>query len=383
VVNRLRNLILSASQSVPFYAKHWGNLTDRLHLMHFPEQLRELPIVQKADLLSQEPSDLLDRRFQGKRLEVEKTSGSSGQPIAIQKDRSSTRRRSLRFLRALFSCGYRPGQLLLIISTRRTAGMMKWARWHYADLRDENLLQDYQSLRPAVLYGPLTSLLQICEQAQLAGIQLHRPTVVISTAEQLMSSQRTQLEDSFDCQIADFYGMTEVGLIAFRRPGATAFMRASNDLILEFEPLPDDTSADRLIVTDVTGGARPVIRYDTGDLVRRVADKQPPVIQEFVGRRIDSVVLRDGRRVSPYRLTMSLEAVPHIKQYQVVQRSDLSLDVYFHSDERHTDAIGQKLFTVLSDICGDMPTRVHFHKHATTNVAGKFRPVQSEVRVGA
>jgi phenylacetate-coenzyme A ligase PaaK-like adenylate-forming protein len=261
--------------------------------------------------------------------------------------------------------------------------MMKWARWHYADLRDEDLLQEYQSLRPAVLYGPLTSLLQISEQAKLAGIQLHRPTVVISTAEQLMASQRTQLEVSFNCQIADFYGMTEVGLIAFRRPGATAFTRASNDLILEFEPLPDDSSADRLIVTDVTGGVRPVIRYDTGDLVRHTADEQPPVIHEFVGRRIDSVVLRDGRRVSPYRLTMSLEAVLDIKQYQVIQRSDLSLDVYFHSDERHTDAIGQKLLTVLSDICGDLPARIHFQKLATSKVAGKFRPVQSEVRVGA
>jgi len=379
---QLARLILAASQRVPFYARHWRALSGRLASMQFPAQLGELPVVQKADLLAQPPEDLLDRSFREHRLSIEKTSGSSGQPMEMHKDAASVRRRSLRFLRALLSCGYRPGQRLLIISTRRTGGLMTYARWHYADLRDEELLQEYQKVRPEILYGPLTSLLQICEQARRTGTPLHRPTAVISTAEQLMPAQRELLQKAFDCGVGDFYGMTEIGLIAFRRPGANSYEMASNDLLLEFLPSDDDPYSERLIVTDVTGGAMPMIRYDTGDFVLRTAGPDK-IIREFVGRRVDSIKLPSGMAISPYRFTMRLEALPQIRQYQVVQRKDMSLDVYFHSDERHTDTIREGISTALAELCGELPARIHFQKLALHKVAGKFRPVESELRASA
>lgn len=346
--------------------------------MRFPEQLAVLPLVQKSDLLAQSPHDLLDRGFLNHRLAVEKTSGSSGQPIQIHKDAGSVRRRSLRFLRALFSCGYRPGHRLLLISTRRTAGLMALARWQYADLRDENLLREYQRARPDVLYGPLSSLLQICEHAP-AGNVFHRPSIVISTAEQLTNAQRLVMERTFGCPVADFYGMTEVGLVAFRRAGTDAYQMASRDLLVEFLPQPDEPTAERLIVTDLTGGAMPMIRYDTGDLVRRDLSQPTPLIREFLGRQVDSIRLASGRTLSPYRVTLCLEALPSIRQYQVVQRKDMSLDVYFNSDERHTESVGQAISTALAELCEGLPMRVEFQKDGLQKTTGKFRPVKSEI----
>ena len=293
--NQLTRLILGAWQRIPFYSKHWNELSARLCTMRFPAQLPELPPVEKSHLLQQSLGDLLDRNFREKRLASEKTSGSSGQPIEILKDPASVRRRSLRFLRALLSCGYRPGQRLLLISTRRTAGLMRFARWQYADLRDEDLLQEYQRARPDVLYGPLSSLLQICEYARAEPI-FHQPSIVISTAEQLLPAQRTILEAAFGCPAADFYGMTEIGLIAFRRPGHDIYETASHDLLLEFLPQPDDITAERLLVTDVAGGVMPLIRYDTGDLVRREPQISATRIREFLGRRVDSIHLMSGRK---------------------------------------------------------------------------------------
>jgi len=376
---QLTRLVSAAWQRVPFYAKHWSALAARLPAMRFPEQFAELPVVRKADLLAQTADDLLDRSYREHRLSIEKTSGSSGQPMEMFKDAASVRRRSLRFLRALLGCGYRPGQKLLIISTRRSGGLMSFARWHYADLRDESLLQEYQRVRPDVLYGPLTSLLQICEHARLAGEGLHRPAVVISTAEQLMPSQLAVLEAAFKCPVADFYGMTEVGLIAFRRPGAPTYDISSNELLLEYLPVEDDPGAERLVVTDLAGGAMPMIRYETGDLVNRTADAQR-AIRVFVGRRVDSIKLPTGEMVSPYRFTMKLESLSNMRQYQVVQRKDMSLDVYFHSDERYADTTREEISTTLAELCAALPMRIHFQKRALHKVAGKFRPVTSELR---
>jgi phenylacetate-CoA ligase len=375
---QLSRLILAAWQRVPFYAQHWSTVGSRLPVMVFPEQLSELPLVAKSDLLAHPIVDLLDRNYGNRGLTVEKTSGSSGQPIEMYKDAGSTRRRSLRFLRALLACGYRPGRRLLSISTRRTAGLMSFARWQYVDLRDDDLLREYQQARPDVLYGPLTSLLQICEHAGSAT-PLHRPSIVISTAEQLMPAQRALLEAKFGCPVADFYGMTEVGLIAFRRPGSATYELASDDLLLEFVPLADDATAERLIVTDIAGGAMPLIRYDTGDLVHRDASDRG-TIREFVGRQVDSLKLGSGRTLSPYRVTLCLEAIARIRQYQVVQRKDMTLDVYFNTDEQHTDAVRRSISTGLADLCGDLPVRIHFQKQALHIGAGKFRPVQSELR---
>lgn len=376
----LTKLILGAAQRVPFYTKHWQEIGSQLTGMSFPAQLSALPPVQKAHLLQQSRHDLLDRRYRNQRLASETTSGSSGQPIEILKDAGSIRRRSMRFLRAMLCCGYRPGQHLLIISTRRTAGLMRLARWRYIDMRDEALLHEYQRARPHVLYGPLTSLLQICEHAQSLAT-LHRPTVVISTAEQLMPAQRSTLEATFGCAVADFYGMTEIGLIAFRRPDRELYEPASDDLLLEFLSLPDDASAERLLVTDVAGGAMPMIRYETGDLVRRQPLASGLGIREFLGRRIDSIQLSSGRKLSPYRFTLCLETIPGMHQYQVVQRTDLSLDVYFNCDEQYSESIREQIFTSLAELCGDLQARVQFQQHALKTIAGKFRPIRSEVRV--
>jgi phenylacetate-CoA ligase len=377
---KLRRLVQVAWRYVPFYSRHWRSVGARLAAMTFPRQLSELPVVRKSDLLVEKAVDLIDSRYSEGSLIVEKTSGSSGQPMQIHKDSGTARRRGLRFLRALLRCGYRPGQKLLVISTRRSGGLMGLARWQYVDLRDQDLLAEYQRARPTVLYGPLSSLLQICDYAQRKGMQLFQPSMLISTAEQLMPLQRAQLEKSFRCPVADFYGMTEVGLVAFRRPSAQNYEVASVNLILEYLPTRDGTGAERLIVTDVTGGARPVIRYDTGDLVYREAQNHASGIRQFAGRNVDRITLLSGETISPYRVTLCLEELPDVRGYQVVQRRDLSLDVYFNSDDQHTDRVRQDISTALAPLCGELPLRIHYQQQATHQVAGKFRPVQSELR---
>jgi phenylacetate-CoA ligase len=375
--------VRGAWQYVPLYRAHWGSLAAHLPQMRFPEQLAELPVIGKADLLAHPPSDLIDDRYRGRPLSSEKTSGSSGQPFEVRKDRATVRRRSLRFLRALLKCGYRPGQRLLLISTRRTAGVKRVFRWSYVDLRDEQLFAEYQKARPDVLYGPLSSLLEICSSARRASTALHTPSVVISTAEQLMPSQRRMLEQAFGAPVADFYGMTEVGLVAFRRPAANQYEWASEDVLPEFLPIGGEDGTERLILTDLTGGAMPLIRYDTGDLVRREQAQTGTPIFQFVGRKVDSLRLPSGNAVSPYRVTLRLEQIDRVRQYQVIQRPDLALDVYVHVGSDDVDRVCGEVRSALEEICGDLPMRVHPQAEALQAPRGKFRPVQSEAGVAA
>ena len=82
-------------------------------------------------------------------------------------------------------------------------------------------------------------------------------------------------------------------------------------------------------------------------------------------------------------MTLCLEALPDIRQYQVVQREDMSLDVYFDCAEQHTESVRQGIFTVVAALCGSLPLRVTYQKHTLNGTAGKFRPVQSEIRASS
>jgi hypothetical protein len=89
--------------------------------------------------------------------------------------------------------------------------------------------------------------------------------------------------------------------------------------------------------------------------------------------------LRDAATVSPYRVTLRLESLAGLRQYQVVQRKDLSIDVYFHCEAAQAERLRGELQAAMVELCGSEPTlRIHFQKHSLHKVAGKFRPVHSE-----
>lgn len=380
-VERLRRVIETAWRCIPFYATHWRCLADRFDQLQFPRDLGELPVVHKADLLRFAIADRIDPLFRHRRLVSERSSGSSAQPFEVLKDRGAVRRRSLRFLRALAACGYRPGQRLFLISTRRRSTRTALLRWTYADLRDsdQSLLQQYNDARPHVLYGPLSSLLQIIEGARACGVRLHRPRCVISTAELLSEEHRNLLGAAFRSPVGDFYGMTEFGLMAWRRPGVTTYDVVRDGLLLEYRASAEGRAVERLIVTDLDRVAMPLIRYETGDLVRRDHGHADKPIRGFLGRTVDSIALPGGKRVSPYHITTSIETIPGLRQYQVVQREDFSIDIHFESEG--ADSVGQQLLSRLFALCGDqIVVRPHWHHEPLDVGHGKLRPVRSEVR---
>jgi phenylacetate-CoA ligase len=135
-----------------------------------------------------------------------------------------------------------------------------------------------------------------------------------------------------------------------------------------------------LLVTDLGGGAMPLIRFDTGDLVERDRSRPDRPIVGFRGRSVDCLRLPDGRLVSPYRITLALEEVAGLQRYQVIQRRDLSVDALLwtgiteprsiqrQADERLRALLGAGVDIRLRAIPGD-----------PDNDARKFRPVSSEV----
>lgn len=387
LVRRLRRVIDEAGRFVPFYAELWRRAGIDRESLHLPEDLQRLPIIGKAELRAFGSEERIDRRYRdGRPLTIERSSGSTGEPVDMYLDADSLRRRRWRFWRALLSSGYRPGQRLLLLSSqssaaieRRRAWMQRFG-WFYADASSSSasLLSAYRVSRPHVLYGPLSSLLVLGQELIAERRVTHRPAALISTAEQLTSTHRRLLQQFFGTEVSDYYGMTELGLVAWRRPRDLAYRLEERSFLFEFLPVEGVGGLERLIVTDLHGGAMPWIRFDTGDLVRRDHSRAAAPLLEFTGRVIDCLLLPGRRRLSPHRLLAALEELSGIERFEVIQHEDSSVDVHIWSPLATVAPLLERAQVTVREVCeGLLAVRVHHRTDPLAASAVKLRPVRS------
>ena len=379
----LLRLMTDAGRHVPLYRRLWAASGFDVDHPRVAGDFQHLPLLDKATLRACRPDDRLHARRRDIRLAEELSSGSSGEPLKVFKDRAAQLRRRWAFLRALVACGYRPGQRCLLLTSRRSATWPTVARWSYANIGEDTatLASRLDALRPDVLYGPLSTLELLAARFAQRTPRPAGPRLVVSTAEQLTRQRRATLERGFGAPVADFYGLSELGLVAYRTPGNPQFTPARSSLILEFFPIAGEPSIERLVITDLAERTSPWIRYDTGDLVRRDPQLAGRPIVEFAGRSLDCIALPDGGRVSPYRLDVLLEKVPGLRAFEVVQQADFSLDVTL---DVAPDIDKQACTTVrrgLESVVGSALTmRMRTGSIERSPAGTKFRPIRSLVR---
>ncbi len=135
------------------------------------------------------------------------------------------------------------------------------------------------------------------------------------------------------------------------------------------------------MVTDLAARSSPLIRYDTGDLVRRDTGRRTRSILEFAGRSFDSIVGSDGGLISPYRLDVLLEQVAGLNAYEVVQQADRSIDVTLEVEVGTAERVAAIVRRELQDVVGaDLALRVGLGPIRRDPSRAKFRPIRSQAR---
>ncbi|MEP7245246.1 MAG: hypothetical protein ABI885_16430 [Gammaproteobacteria bacterium] len=254
---RLRQLILGAVEHVPFYRQHWREAGVDLTRVGSAVHLEFLPVVRRADLPADAPID----------------------PQALK-------RRRWRFVRALMDVGYIPGERMMLITNSPHPRAASLIRWTYVDPQggDSEVLATYARTRPQVLYGPLSSLMALARRVLVSPEVKCRPKLVITTAGELNDANRGLLESAFGAGVADFYATSELGLVAYSIPGRRGYQLQSREFHVELLPVGDGSGLERLVVTDLADESMPLIRFDTGDRVRRDRSRPGAPVVEIHGR---------------------------------------------------------------------------------------------------
>ncbi len=300
---KLRELIHTASEHVPYYRDLLKRVGVSAHDIVGPEELGYLPVTTKAMLQACPPEALLDERRDVNDLLPHRSSGSTGQPFTVFYDEQFRSVRDALFLRALETAGYRLGRkLMLVTTTRRNERPWSRPRWRYVSIEapPEELREVFLGFAPHVLYGCVTPLRLLAEELSARGGGFRPLRGVVATAETLDSDTRRRLGDVFGCPVFDIYGMIEMGVVGWECPERGGYHIAEDTTIVEPAPLGDD-GRHRLVMTNLDLHAMPFLRYETGDI--GVFDEGPPCtcgrmfsrLKRVEGRLVDCVRLPDGR----------------------------------------------------------------------------------------
>jgi phenylacetate-CoA ligase len=157
------------------------------------------------------------------------------------------------------------------------------------------------------------------------GFELnYRPRVVTVGSENLLPQQKLAIEKAFGTSCRQHYGMGEgVGNISECPEGN---LHVDEDYA-NIEFLPTDSNSYRIIGTNYTNYAFPIIRYDVGDLVRlEDPEKRCPcgltgrLVRSIDGRKEDYILTPDGRRIG--RLDHIFKDMVNIKECQIFQEHE-------------------------------------------------------------
>ncbi len=384
--SKLRRIVSHAYRTVPFYRSLFDQAGVRPEDIRSPADLSALPPVTKDDLRRAGAEATISTAFEKKSLSADRTSGSTGSPFTVMRDRRFQAVRKAQVLRVLRTAGYHPGDRILSLIRAEKPSPARWTRWRYASIHapPEHLLQEIEAFRPALIMGYTTSLRQLARLIARGEKTSHRPRAILNSAEILDENSRHLIGTAFGAEVYDAYAMAEMGIVAWECAAHHGYHASEDTLLVEVDPVPD-TGEARPILTNLELAGMPFIRYVSGDLV--AADLPEPCscgrhllrLRRIEGRVIDSVLLPNGSVVSPYRFTVLLQELP-VQRYQLVQE-DLNRFCLRLASAQPDEAVAAQGRAMVRQIAGaDAHVKVAWANDLDPPPTVKFRAVECRIR---
>jgi phenylacetate-CoA ligase len=384
---KLRKLVRHAYLTVPYYRKLFDDSGITPQDISTPEDLKKIPVTTKAELQRQKATAITSDIFDFKTLHSEHTSGSTGRPFTVYFDKNYLAMRNAQFLRTLHIAGYRLGQKILLVTGDSPPKKSRpCLRWRYASIRQApaELLAILNEHRPEFLYGCITPLRLLAEYLDATGAKFCKPKKILVTAEHLDIKTRSMLRETFEAEVHEFYGLTEMGPVAWECSAHCGLHISEDSTIVELIPAGSSEETAKVVMTNLDLMAMPLIRFESGDLASSFQDEPCNCGRTFLkltkieGRSVDCFVLKDGSKITPYQLTCALEKIENLTRYQIVQETHNQCTIRYEAHKGFSDQIDEKIKSQLAPIVGkDLLINTVRYDKIAQKPGVKFRIVES------
>ncbi len=330
---------IAQTAGVPFYGSgDWqAAFADR------SAQLVDLPRITKSQLREHSPEGFLPAGLSVESLlasgliEEESTSGTSGASVRVVFGKTWWAEQELRALLRnpfLAECfGGRTSLRRAVLTTPGCSGVSCYNRWLNLEQRtlgdsryvnqtripfslgDDKLAvmaDEVASWEPAFLDVDPVHGAWFALHCERHGRRFPSLRFILTSYEFTSVTHRAIMERVFGVPVIDLYGSSETGHLLVETDGV---MRPSPETALL-----ESTSADsigELLVTTLTNPYLPLMRYEIGDYVERVAGGYL-----VHGRKRDALRGADGRILTTRQVDAAFSGLRGIAHYQLRQRTD-------------------------------------------------------------
>lgn len=389
----LHDLLSYYHKNSPYYSKIEG-----IKLTDYPVQTK-LTLIANHDKMAV-PEEVIP----GQRgaIFIQRTSGSTGTPLAMPQDTCKRQRRIAEIKYFGKQLGFNSHDKLIQLRT--------WNQWQHKStkqIKKENIVPfdvkrigetDLVELCELInkekalsLRGYASCFDRISKVAKKYGYTFPSLKIIVSTSESLEDDVRAAVKKYMGCDIASQYANEECGILAQERVPTNEsdnkmyFNWAS--YYIEILKLDSDEPAGygeigRIVLTDLYNYAFPVIRYDTGDTcVLLPPDEYSngyPVMGRLYGRRFDLTFATDGTPIYPLSYGRMLKNYDCISLWQFIQigRKEYSLRLVLNS---HGDDTVEEIRRNIREILGeDANITVKLVDDIPILQSGKRKPVVND-----
>lgn len=329
------------------------------------EKWEDLPVMRKVDF--QRPlAERLSEGYSQKQVFINKTSGSSGDPMVFAKDKpchaliwANIMRRfgwyGIDFNHSLQARFYGQPMDLVPRTVLRVKDFLssryRFSIFDFSDAGIEKILRKFRSTKFDYINGYTSSIVQMAHYLKRKNLILKDlcPTlrVCIVTSEMLFDEDRELLTKYLGVPVVNEYGASEVDVIAIENPhgrwlvnAETCYVEIVDD---DSKPVPHGQQG-RILVTSLYNFAHPFIRYEVGDygILDPSGTAKNPVLQKLIGRTNDVAILPSGKKpagMTFYSITKRLFGDDgNVKEFVITQTERDTFEIEYVSDQVLSDA---------------------------------------------
>ncbi|MFL5327961.1 MAG: phenylacetate--CoA ligase family protein [Gemmataceae bacterium] len=340
----LQRIVEHALATVPYYRDMFARLRLSAGDIRTEDDLQLLPILTKT-MIREQQDGLKSVAYRDTPTVEKKTSGSTGVPLQIALNLDGLGWKRAATIVADEWSGWRRGQRIARVWGDPGYGGSKFKTWLRNTLFDRaiqlNTLGMTESdivafarrlprYRPSLIFGHAHSVALLASVIRDHDLPRCHPEGIITTAMVLHDYQRKLIEAVFGCRVTNRYGCEEVSLIACECPTHSGLH--VNDQSVLVEILDGNQRAavgkpGRVVITDLSNFAMPLLRYEVGDVASWssgpcVCGRGSARLAAVEGREADYVVTASGEYISGISLTDNFATlVPGVTQMQFIQET--------------------------------------------------------------
>jgi len=404
---KLRRIVKYAFENSRFYHEKFKEADVKPKDVQAVEDLNKLPIVRKSELRPRASQDVVSSEFDMADLMVQRTSGSTGQPLYIYITGRENEFRKAKHLRAQMALGQKPWDKWVTITsplhfaeTTKLQRMLGLYGISAVSVFDDLATQvsKIEKLKPDVIDGYSNSLFLLAREVKRRELETIRPKFLVSGAELIDGNSRKFVEEVFGVPFYDQYACVELERMAWQCKEKDGYHIDADSVIMQFvdkngeEVSPGEEG--EVVCTSLFNYAMPFVRYALDDIgvpsekTDCECGRAFPLMKVMEGRKTALLTLPGGRVLAPFAFMLAVWTFKHygcIDLFRIVQKKkDL---LVFRLKVKECDAdrsvIEKELLAhmrnVLSISEDEMAFEVDFVDDIPLDKSGKFSIVVSEL----